>query len=614
MKLNLTEATALIASVLQERIRDGDHSVAELMQHGKTILGRRHVLPGVMHQLHEIQVEGTFPDGYVHPKTTSNSCDLTAISVFLVTVHDPICSDSGNIHAALYGSFLPAPADKLFPLSEPESLSSIPGAIVVKRDSPIILNQGRGRVQLKVTNTGDRPIQVGSHYHFVETNGALSFDRGLAYGKRLDIAAGTAVRFEPGDTKTVTLCEIAGKRVISGGNRLASGVVDLARTGELVMALVQKGFGHTPEPGALEVTVDSKISREAYAAMFGPTVGDLVRLGDTPLWIEVERDETCYGDECKFGGGKSRNIEHGFYAHPLPGKVIREGMGQATNRPASECIDLLITNAIIVDWSGIYKADIGVKNGLICGIGKAGNPDVMAGVHESLIVGSSTEVIAGEKLIATAGAIDAHIHFICPQQCEEVRLIPFLAYIKRVYAHNILNQAIASGSTTFIGGGTGPSAGTSATTCTPSPFYMQHMMAATDTIPLNFLFTGKGNDAGPEGLEDIVKAGAGGLKLHEVWNFGHKGVINDIYFQDWGSTPAVITNALDIADKYDVQVNIHTDTLNESGFVDSKRAPNVCPACPDLDSRHYCRIRWKNDSHLPYRGCRSVHQTTLESF
>lgn len=224
-------------------------------------------------------------------------------SVFLVTVHDPICTDSGNIHAALYGSFLPAPADRHFELPEPESLSDIPGAIVVKRDSPIILNEGRARVQLKVTNTGDRPIQVGSHYHLIETNGALSFDRGLAYGKRLDIAAGTAVRFEPGDSKKVTLCEIAGKKVISGGNRLASGVVDSARTEEIVTALVQKAFGHTPEPGALEITADNKISREVYASMFGPTVGDLVRLGDTPLWIEVERDETVYGDECKFGGG-----------------------------------------------------------------------------------------------------------------------------------------------------------------------------------------------------------------------------------------------------------------------------------------------------------------------
>lgn len=236
--------------------------------------------------------------------------DLIVASVFLVTVHDPICTDSGNIHAALYGSFLPAPADRHFSLTEPESLSDIPGAIIVKPDSPLVLNKGRYRVQLRVTNTGDRPIQVGSHYHFIETNRALNFDRARAYCKRLDIPAGTAVRFEPGDTKVVTLCEISGSRTISGGNRLASGPIDLGRVDEIVNGLVQKAFGHTPEPGAQEIGVDTTISREAYVSMFGPTTGDLVRLGDTPLWIEVERDETVYGDECKFGGGMYSVLMH----------------------------------------------------------------------------------------------------------------------------------------------------------------------------------------------------------------------------------------------------------------------------------------------------------------
>ncbi|KAK7037956.1 urease [Favolaschia claudopus] len=500
LQLNQTEAVALIASQLQELIRDGTHSVSQLMQHGKTLLGRRHVLPSVASLLHEIQVEGTFHDG-----------------VFLVTVHHPICTESGNLEAALYGSFLPIPSEDKFPIADISAYAreNLPGAILT-RPEPIVINKGRQRVQLRVTNNGDRPIQVGSHYHFIETNSALSFDRGKSYGKRLDILAGTAVRFEPGDVKTVTLCSIAGAKIVSGGNRLASGVVEPSRIDHIVSNLVQRDFGHVPEPGALEVSADTEISREAYISMFGPTVGDRVRLGDTALWVEVEHDETVYGDEVKFGGGKS----------------IREGMGQATNRPASETLDLVITNALIIDWSGIYKADIGVKDGKIAGIGKAGNPDVMANVHPSLIIGSSTEVIAGEKLIVTAGAIDAHIHFICPQQVEE---------------------ALAAGTTTMIGGGTGPSAGTNATTCTPSPFYMRHMLAATDGLPMNFAFTGKGNDAGPAALEDIVKAGAAGLKLHE----------------DWGTTPATITTALDIGDKYDVQVNIHTDTLNESGFVET---------------------------------------------
>ncbi|KAF9790420.1 urease [Thelephora terrestris] len=498
--LNQTEAIALIASVLQERIRDGKHSVCQLMQHGKTLLGRRNVLPGVEALLHEIQVEGTFPDG-----------------VFLVTVHDPICTESGNLADALYGSFLPVPSNDLFSAHEPSAYAkhALPGAIIVK-DERIAINHCRERVKIKVTNNGDRPVQIGSHYHFIETNPRLCFDRAKAYGKRLDIPAGTAVRFEPGDTKTVTLCAIAGNKIITGGNKLATGVVNAWRTEEIVSSLVDKRFSHIPEPCELEVSEDTTIGRDAYVSMYGPTVGDRVRLGDTLLWIEVERDETVYGDEVKFGGGKT----------------IREGMGQATNRSSSECLDLVITNALILDWSGIYKADIGVKGGYIVGIGKAGNPDVMAGVHPSLIIGSSTEVIAGEKLIITAGALDIHVHYICPQQVYE---------------------ALASGTTTMIGGGTGPSAGTNATTCTPSPFYMRHMLAATDGLPLNFGFTGKGNDAGGIPLEEIVKAGACGLKLHE----------------DWGSTPATIVNALDVGDKYDVQVNIHTDTLNESGFVES---------------------------------------------
>ncbi|KAI0078785.1 urease [Panus rudis PR-1116 ss-1] len=500
LRLNRTEAIALIATVLQERIRDGHHSVAELMQHGKTLLGRRHVLPGVPSLIHEIQVEGTFVDG-----------------VFLVTVHDPVCTDSGDLDAALYGSFLPIPKHDVFPPTDESEFSreKVPGAVIVK-DSRIVINKGRERVRLRVTNNGDRPIQIGSHYHFIETNPLLVFDRAKAYGKRLDIAAGTAVRFEPGDVKTVTLCSIAGAKIISGGNRLATGPFDPNRTDDIISNLIQQGFGHQPEPGALEISEDTDIGRDAYVAMFGPTVGDRVRLGDTALWIEVEADKTVYGDEVKFGGGK----------------VIREGMGQATNRSSKDTLDLVITNALIVDWTGIYKADIGVKDGRIHGIGKSGNPDIMDGVDPNLVIGSSTEVIAGEKLIVTAGAIDAHVHYICPQQVTE---------------------ALAAGTTTMIGGGTGPSAGTNATTCTPGKFYMQHMLAAVDGLPMNIAITGKGNDSGTVALEEIVKAGAAGLKLHE----------------DWGSTPSAITSALDVGDKYDVQVNIHTDTLNESGFVES---------------------------------------------
>ncbi|HXJ59882.1 MAG TPA: urease subunit alpha [Verrucomicrobiae bacterium] len=258
-----------------------------------------------------------------------------------------------------------------------------------------------------------------------------------------------------------------------------------------------------------------KMNRRHYADMFGPTTGDKVRLGDTSLILEVERDHTHYGDECKFGGGK----------------VIREGMGQAAGVGAKDALDCVVTNGLVVDYTGIYKADIGIKDGLIAGIGKAGNPDVMAGVTKKMIVGVTTEVIAGEGLILTAGGLDTHIHFICPQQAHE---------------------AIAAGLTTMVGGGTGPAVGTCATTCTPAPFYFRAMLQAVDALPLNFGFTGKGNTAMPAGLADQIKAGAIGLKLHE----------------DWGTTPAAIDCCLGVADDHDVQVTIHTDTLNESTFVE----------------------------------------------
>ena len=259
-----------------------------------------------------------------------------------------------------------------------------------------------------------------------------------------------------------------------------------------------------------------KVSRSAYVEMYGPTTGDRVRLGDTELWIQVEDDRTIYGEEVKFGGGK----------------VIRDGMGQS-QRTSKEVVDTVITNALILDHWGIVKADIGLKEGRIAGIGKAGNPDVQPGVD--IIIGPGTEIIAGEGLIATAGAIDAHIHFICPQQIED---------------------ALMSGVTTMLGGGTGPAAGTNATTCTPGPWYIHRMLQAADALPMNLGFLGKGNASQPAALEEQVRAGAMGLKLHE----------------DWGTTPAAIDTCLNIADEFDVQVAIHTDTLNESGFVENTLA------------------------------------------
>ena len=257
-----------------------------------------------------------------------------------------------------------------------------------------------------------------------------------------------------------------------------------------------------------------KMSRAAYAGMFGPTTGDKVRLADTELVIEIEKDFTTYGEEVKFGGGK----------------VIRDGMGQG-QRVSAETVDTVITNALIVDAvTGIVKADIGLKDGRIAAIGKAGNPDIQPGV--TIVVGPGTEVIAGEGMIVTAGGIDAHIHFICPQQIDE---------------------ALYSGVTTMIGGGTGPATGTFATTCTPGPWHIHRMLEAAEAFPMNLGFLGKGNASLPEALREQVEAGAMGLKLHE----------------DWGTTPAAIDCCLTVADEMDVQVAIHTDTLNESGFVEA---------------------------------------------
>ena len=251
----------------------------------------------------------------------------------------------------------------------------------------------------------------------------------------------------------------------------------------------------------------TRIGRRAYAEMYGPTVGDRVRLGDTDLLIEIEKDHTIYGEEVKFGGGK----------------VIRDGMGQS-QRTNAVAADVVITNAVIIDAvTGIIKADIGIKDGRISGIGKAGNPDVQPGV--TIVIGPGTEIIAGEGCLATAGGIDSHIHFICPQQVE---------------------AALASGVTTMLGGGTGPATGTFATTCTPGPWHIHSMLKAAESFPMNLGFMGKGNASLPAALDEQVEAGACGLKLHE----------------DWGTTPAAIDNCLAVADRHDVQVTIHTDTLN----------------------------------------------------
>lgn len=492
--MNHPEAVALIAMQCAELARGGEHTAAQVQDDGKRMLGRRHVLDGVAELVGDVQIEATFLDG-----------------TKLVTVHDAICADDVDLKSALRGSFLPVPARSSFAPAAAKK-SPAPGEVCTSKES-IELLAGRDKVKVRVTNTCDRPIQVGSHFHLIEANRYLNFDRRRAFGKRLAVPSGTAVRFEPGESKTVTLVDIAGNRVVKGGNNLVDGPATAERIEEVIQRVRNAGFGHVDaeDLGAGEPLM---IPRHKYAHMYGPTVGDRVRLGDTNLYVTPERDFTMKGEESKFGGGKT----------------LREGMAQQAGVGAADCLDTIITNALIIDHTGIYKADIGVKDGHIVGIGHGGNPDV-ADITPGMVVGVNTEAIAAEGCIVTAGALDTHIHYICPQLCTE---------------------AVASGITTLLGGGTGPATGTCATTCTPSPAHIRFMLESTDTLPLNFAFTGKGNTAEPEGLHEIIRAGAVGLKLHE----------------DWGTTPAAIDNCLSVAEEYDVAVTIHTDTLNESCCVE----------------------------------------------
>jgi urease len=405
LRLNHPEAVALIAMQMMEEIRNGQHSVAELMTLGQSLLGRRQVQPGVPAMIGQVQVEATFPDG-----------------TKLLTVHSPIAATDGNLDAALAGSFLPVPDLAVFASADDDDDAlGKPGQVTTATDDGIALNVGRDLIELSVTNTGDRPIQVGSHYAFVETNKALQFDRRAAIGYRLNVPSGASVRFEPGEQKRVTLCALGGAQIVQTGNRLTDGPAgDPSRHDEILQRCLDQGFLHEPDGDPVTPGQPTVVPRSTYADMYGPTVGDRVRLGDTGLEIAVEKDFTVYGDECKFGGGKT----------------IREGMGQQTGVLADQALDVVITNALIVDAClGVVKADVGIKGTQIVGIGKAGNPDIMDGVTDGMVVGNTTEVIAGEKLILTAGGIDTHIHWICPQQIEE---------------------AIASGITTMFGGGTGP--------------------------------------------------------------------------------------------------------------------------------------------------------------
>jgi urease subunit alpha len=371
----------------------------------------------------------------------------------------------------------------------------VPGELLLS-DEPVVLGPQAGS-ELIVLNTGDRPIQVGSHYHLAAANPALQMDRAAATGMRLAVPAGTSVRFEPGLERVVRVVPLGGTRTVPG----------------LRLDAPDPSAAATATVGAGRWTVE----RSRYAKLYGPTEGDRVRLADTNLLVEVTEDR-CRGphggDEAVFGGGK----------------VIRESMGQARASRADGAPDLVITGAVVLDHWGVVKADIGVRDGRIVGLGKAGNPDVMDGVHSALVIGPGTEVIAGNGMILTAGAVDCHVHLISPQQVPE---------------------ALGSGVTTLVGGGTGPAEGTKATTVTPGAWYLARMLESLDEFPVNVALLGKGNTVGEPALYEQVAAGVSGFKLHE----------------DWGSTPAAIDACLRVADDTGVQVAIHTDTLNEAGYV-----------------------------------------------
>ena len=382
----------------------------------------------------------------------------------------------------------------------------------ITADGNITVNNGKKVLKLQVSNTGDRPIQVGSHTHFAEANKALEFNREKSLGFHLNIPAGTSIRFEPGESKHVEIVEFGGTKTIYGFSGMVGG--DLESKRESAIRNLHEHEFKSSLDDVNEQSNSLEIPRSRYVELFGPTTGDKVRLADTDLIMEIEKDLIKHGDELVFGGGKS----------------ARDSLGQASGVLREDSADLVITNAMILDpVLGIIKADIGIRDGKILAIGNAGNPDVMDDID--IVVSSNTEIISGEHTICTPGTIDSHIHFISPQQAID---------------------AICNGTTTMIGGGTGPADGTNATTCTPGEWNIHRMIEAAEEFPMNFGFLCKGNDAKEDALREQVKAGACGLKLRE----------------DWGTTPSTINSALNVADETDTQVAIHTDTLNECGYVD----------------------------------------------
>ncbi|CAF1081980.1 unnamed protein product [Adineta ricciae] len=501
LRLNYPEAVALISTQCLEFIRDGKSSLTDIQQQAKKILGKSMVLNGVSQMIKEINLEATFPDG-----------------VKVMTVRNPICNDTGDLELAFYGSFLPVPSPDLFQKENDTETGPHPGEMFLKDNQPIIINADRDSIYITVTNESSELISIGSHFHFIEANRHLAFDRTLAYGMRLNIPAGDILTFNPNEQKEVPLIPIGGQRIIHGGNGLFDGPVSDENLKKNQKNLRKNNFLHVDEKTSIEKANSRQtkypIPRDLYLGRYGPTTGDRILLGDTNLIIQIENDLTTYGEECVFGLGK----------------VLREGMGQASNTRNDVALDTVITNVVIIDAVlGIVKADVGIKDGVIAGVGKAGNPQTMSGVTAGMIIGVGTEVIQGENLIVTAGGIDPCAYFTSP---------------------DVVTEALMSGITTMFGGGTGMNG--SVTMATPGPNHIKHMIQATDDYPMNFGFYGKGNTSKPEGLskelEDQIVAGAIGLRLDERW----------------GATPSAIDTCLRVAEFHDISVHADLDSLREA--------------------------------------------------
>ncbi|KAI8393754.1 uncharacterized protein BYT42DRAFT_487573 [Radiomyces spectabilis] len=424
IQLNHAEANALIVTQLLQYLRTGRYSVPQLLEMGKQILGRRQVRPEVSDTLQKIHITGNFPDGSR-----------------ILAIDNPICTENGNLEMAFYGTSLSLPDLDQFP-SSPLSSRQDQSDNQIIQPGMIDLNVNRKRYSIAVVNHGSEPVRVGSHNHFMEVHAALSFNRALAYGMRLDIPAGASINFQPGDYKVVALVEIGGKKIISGDS-VASGPVDMIKLPSIMMHLLKRGYLHDPKSPLLPYTPPCSVDRQFYAQQYGPTTGDMVRLGNTQLCVSVEKDYTVYGDECKFPTGK----------------IPADDMRHMASIDDKQALDLVITNALVIDSTGIIKADIGIKEGAIVGVGKAGNPDTMDGVTSGMILGPNTEILAGEGKMFTAGGIHSHADAVYPD----------LSY-----------HTLASGVTTLI--------------ACPNDIhsdFIAHTMKATDSLPINFAVMAK---------------------------------------------------------------------------------------------------------------------------